>query len=153
MRKLTTIFILTVLLPVLLFARNTQKVIPLESAVYSAADKLYILEGMALPSTTRPWTVAEAEKILSKVSERTSPELYAIVSEAIGERPHLAVDELFGMTFKGYTSVTGYAHTNTDFKYQFNGMTNYLFKTDNEKPTFQASWEAWAGNHIYSFVW
>lgn len=32
-------------------------------------------------------------------------------------------------------------------------MTNYLFSADNEKPTFQGSWEAWAGDHIYSFIW
>lgn len=153
MRKLTIICILIILIPVLLFARNGQKVIPLESDVYGAIDMLYLLEGKALPSTTRPWTTAEAEKILSKVSERTSPELYAIVSEAITELPRLAVDELFKMSFRGYASITGYAHTNTDFRYPFNGMTNYLFSADNEKPTFQGSWEAWAGDHIYSFVW
>ncbi|MBP5163404.1 MAG: hypothetical protein ILP16_10585 [Spirochaetales bacterium] len=137
----------------MLFAYNAQKVIPLESDVYSAMDTLYILEGKALPSTTRPWTVSETEIILSKVSEETSPELYAIVEKAIGEKGRLSVDEMFDMSFKGFVSVTGYAHTDTGFVYPFNGMTNYLFKAVNEKPTFQASWEAWAGNHIYSFVW
>ena len=91
--------------------------------------------------------------ILSKVSEQTSPELYAVVERAIGEKGRLSVDEMFDMSFKALVSVTGYAHTDTDFIYPFNGMTNYLFKTANEKPTLQASWEAWAGNHIYSYVW
>ncbi|MBQ5392120.1 MAG: hypothetical protein IIU44_07095, partial [Spirochaetales bacterium] len=140
-------------MPVLLFAYNAQKVIPLESDVYSAIDTLYLLEGKAVASTTRPWTVAETEMILSKVSEQTSPELYAVVERAIGEKGRLSVDEMFDMSFKALVSVTGYAHTDTDFIYPFNGMTNYLFKTANEKPTLQASWEAWAGNHIYSYVW
>ena len=99
--------ITAVLLPVLLFAYNAQKVIPLESDVYSAMDTLYILEGKALPSTTRPWTVSETEIILSKVSEETSPELYAIVEKAIGEKGRLSVDEMFDMSFKGFVSVTG----------------------------------------------
>ncbi|MBQ3831236.1 MAG: hypothetical protein II813_10040, partial [Spirochaetales bacterium] len=140
-------------MPVLLFAYNAQKVIPLESDVYSAIDSLYLLEGKAVASTTRPWTVAETEMILSKVSEQTSPELYAIVEKAIGEKGRLSVDEMFDMSFKALVSVTGYAHTDTDFVYPFNGMTNYIFKTANERPTLQASWEAWAGNHIYSYVW
>ncbi|MBQ7729314.1 MAG: hypothetical protein IJT86_03075 [Spirochaetales bacterium] len=145
--------LIILLLPVLLFAYNAQKVIPLESDVYSAIDSLYLLEGKAVASTTRPWTVAETEMILSKVSEQTSPELYAIVEKAIGEKGRLSVDEMFDMSFKALVSVTGYAHTDTDFVYPFNGMTNYLFKTANERPTLQASWEAWAGNHIYSYVW
>ena len=152
MRRFSLCLII-LLLPVLLFAYNAQKVIPLDSDVYSAIDTLYLLEGKAFPSTTRPWTVAETEMILSKVSEQTSPELYAIVERAIGEKGRLSVDEMFDMSFKALVSVTGYAHTDTDFIYPFNGMTNYLFKTANEKPTLQASWEAWAGNHIYSYVW
>ena len=63
MRKLI-LCLLALLIPVLLFAYNGQKVIPLESEVYSAIDTLYLLEGKALPSTTRPWTVAEAELYL-----------------------------------------------------------------------------------------
>ena len=152
MRRLS-ICLIILLFPVLLFAYNAQKVIPLESDVYSAIDTLYLLEGKAVASTTRPWTVAETEMILSKVSEQTSPELYAVVERAIGEKGRLSVDEMFDMSFKALVSVTGYAHTDTDFIYPFNGMTNYLFKTANEKPTLQASWEAWAGNHIYSYVW
>lgn len=153
MRRLSVILILLIAVTLSLSAYDGQKVIPLESGVYEAMDTLYLLEGKALPSTTRPWTVAETEKILSKVSEGTSPELYAVIRKAIDEKPRLNVDEMFGMTFSGFVSATGYAHTNTDFRYPFNGMTNYRFKADNEKPTIQAGWEAWAGHHIYSFVW
>ena len=128
MRRLSVILILLIAVTLSLSAYNGQKVIPLESGVYEAMDTLYLLEGKALPSTTRPWTVAETEKILSKVSEGTSPELYAVIRKAIDEKPRLNVDEMFGMTFSGFVSATGYAHTNTDFRYPFNGMTNYRFK-------------------------
>ena len=73
--KKAIVILLLLVTAVSLFATNGQKVIPLESDVYSAIDALYILEGKAVPSTTRPWTVAETKKILSKVSKETSVEL------------------------------------------------------------------------------
>ena len=151
--KRTAVFLLVLFLGVSLFAFNGQKVIPLESDVYRAVDELYILEGKAVPSTTRPWTVAETEKILSKVSKETSVVLYSIVEEALKEEPKIKVDDLFGMTFGGYASITGYAHTDKGYVYPFNDMTNNLFRSEHEVPTFRADWETWVGEHLYSFVW
>ena len=146
-------FLLILLIPAIVFAGNGLKIIPLESDVYSAIDALYILEGKALPSTTRPWTADETAVYLSRVSRETAPELYDIVLNAVEEKPRLEVDEVFGMTFGLKASATAYAHTNTDFSYRFNGMTNYLFSSKTETPPLQASWEAWAGEHFYSYVW
>ncbi len=52
--KKAFVIVLLVLGSVSLFASNGQKVIPLESDVYDAIDALYIMEGKAVPSTTRP---------------------------------------------------------------------------------------------------
>lgn len=151
--KKAIVILLLLVTAVSLFATNVQKVIPLESDVYSAIDALYILEGKAVPSTTRPWTVAETKKILSKVSKETSVELYSIVEEAVGETPKIALDEYFGMTFGGYASITGYAHTNTAYSYPFNEMGSNLFRNANDTPTIRIDWDAWVGEHVYSFVW
>lgn len=152
MKRVALVLLLFVLI-VPLFADNGLKVIPLESDVYSAIDALYVLEGKALPSTTRPWTADEAALYLSKVSRETSPELYDIVLNAVEVKPRLGVDEVFGMTFGLKLSATGYAHTEKGFSYPFNGMTNYLFSTKAETPPVRVSWEAWAGEHFYSYVW
>ena len=152
MKKLLPVLFL--LLPAaLLFAANGQKVIPLESGVYEALDALYALEGKALASTTRPWTVAETRKHLSKVSSDTAPELHAIVFEAVSEEPQITVDDYFGMTFSFHASLTGYAHTDKAFVNPFDGFANYLFRTKNDNPTIQMNWEAWAGEHLYTFAW
>lgn len=152
MKKLLPVLLL-LLSAALLFAANAQKVIPLESGVYEALDALYALEGKALVSTTRPWTVAETQKHLSKVSPDTAPELYAIVQAAVSEEPAFSVDDLFGMTFSFHASLTGYAHTDKAFVYPFDGRTNYLFKTENDNPSIQMNWEAWVGEHLYTFAW
>ena len=146
-------FLLIILIPAIVFAGNGLKIIPLESDVYSAVDALYVLEGKALPSTTRPWTANEAALYLSKVSRETSPALYDIVLNAVEEKPSTGVDEIFGMTFGLKLSATVYAHTEKSFNYQFNGMTNYLFSSENETPPARVSWESWAGEHFYSYVW
>ena len=144
---------LVLLAATFLFADNGQRIIPLESDVYSAMDALYILEGKALPSTSRPWTAVETQKILSKVSRETSPGLYDLILAEVEKEPRIGVDDIFGMSFNGYVSVTGYAHTDTAYEYPFNEMTNTLFRSANQKPTLRAEWESWAGNNLYAFVW
>ncbi|MBQ6671629.1 MAG: hypothetical protein IJM73_00215, partial [Spirochaetales bacterium] len=152
MKKLLSVLLL-LHSAMLLFAANGQKVIPLESGVYEALDALYALEGKALVSTTRPWTVAETQKHLSRVSPDTAPGLYEIVLAAVSEEPAFSVDDLFGMTFSFHASLTGYAHTDKAFVYPFDGRTNYLFKTENDNPSIQMNWEAWVGEHLYTFAW
>ena len=144
--------LLLFLIPAVLFAANGQKVIPLESGVYEALDALYALAGKALPSTTRPWTVSEAAVYLSKISQDTAPALYDAVLAAINEEPAFSVDNLFSMTFSFHASLTGYAHTDKAFVYPFDGRTNYLFKTENDNPSIQMNWEAWVGEHLYTFI-
>ena len=37
-------------------------IIPLNSSLYDVIDTLYLLEGKALPESSRPWSKAQAEK-------------------------------------------------------------------------------------------
>ena len=46
---------------------GAQEVIPLASSVYEDMDLLYLLAGTGTPSGSRPWTKAEARKILGSV--------------------------------------------------------------------------------------
>ena len=41
--------------------------IPLESDIYSKLDALFVLSGRGVPSTSRPYTVAEARNELDKI--------------------------------------------------------------------------------------
>lgn len=112
------ILIISVVLLACIFcvsARNGQEIIPLSSGLYDAMDALFIMEGKALPSTVRPWSISEAERYLSLISEDTSPALYGYVAGILGWEPLFSFDEYAGLTLGASSNVNGYFHTNTDF--------------------------------------
>ena len=43
------------------------EVIPFGSSFYDDVDMLFVLNGQTIPSSSRPWTIAEAENELSKI--------------------------------------------------------------------------------------
>ena len=97
-------------------AANSQKVIPLSSGLYEAMDALYIMEGKAIASTTRPWTAAEAEKYLHNVSESTCPKLYSFILEELGKKPLVRIaDDAFDAGIRLMANINLYYHTNTGF--------------------------------------
>lgn len=134
----------------LAFAWNEQSVIPIDSEVYDALDALYTMEGKAIPSTTRPWTVAEAQKYLSCVSEITAPQLYALVAREIGEKETISFDEVFGLKLALHSHINAYYHTNTSFDYPFDDADSLLFRTfnRNDVSTLRADIEAFAGKNF-----
>ncbi|GHU25352.1 hypothetical protein FACS1894164_14430 [Spirochaetia bacterium] len=46
---------------------NHQKIIPIDSDIYQAIKSLYISTGLALPSTTGPWSEEELLRMLNKI--------------------------------------------------------------------------------------
>ncbi|MBO4410548.1 MAG: hypothetical protein J5775_07315 [Spirochaetales bacterium] len=154
MKKTATV--LTILLIILsaASAANSQKVIPLSSGLYDAMDALYILEGKAMPSTTRPWTVAEAKKYLGNVSESTSPELYAYILREMGRKPLVKLaDDAFDAAFLLKANLNLYYHSNTAFDFPFDEVENQFFRMGhrNDKATFRFDADAQVGQTVYLF--
>ena len=150
------ILIISVVLLACIFcvpARNGQEIIPLSSGLYDAMDALFIMEGKALPSTVRPWSISEAERYLSLISEDTSPALYGYVAGILGREPLFSFDEYAGLTLGASSNVNGYFHTNTDFDWQFNPVENYFFRmdNDNDKSILRLELKGYFGSlfHIY----
>ena len=131
----------------LAFAWNEQSVIPLDSKVYDAMDALYVMEGKALPSTTRPWTVAETRKYLSQVSESTAPQLYDLIVRETGEKDSVSFDEVFDLRLGLKSHLNAYYHTNTSFDFPFDNADSFLFRTfnRNDVSSLRADIEAFAG--------
>ena len=71
MKKTAVILLLAsvILLPSMLFAAEVApKTFPLSSEIYGLMDDLYTLQGLARPSTSRPWSQSEAALIFSRLS-------------------------------------------------------------------------------------
>ena len=71
MRKTAALLMITavILLSIPVFASDVDaKTFPLSSEIYGLMDDLYALQGLARPSTSRPWSQAEAQLIFSRIS-------------------------------------------------------------------------------------
>ena len=62
---------------------------PLDCEIYELMDDLYSLQGLARPSTSRPWSQSEAKLILSRIDESTlnsaEKRLYDRIQDIISE--------------------------------------------------------------------
>lgn len=71
-KKLLTLAILALLAISSLAAAitdvNRQEVVSIDSPIYRAMKNLYISQGLALPSTTGPWTMAELDMMLERLT-------------------------------------------------------------------------------------
>ncbi len=52
-----------------LYSQNFQKIIPLDSDIYKYIDNIYLEQGMAYPSTARPWSEDELIHIIDSISK------------------------------------------------------------------------------------
>ena len=124
MKKLLLI-ILTILLVLPLFATATNLpfvesgvLIPLDNDLYWKMDALFVLAGKAVPSTSRPWTVAEARTYLSLIDSTITNDITS------NERLKALYNELCTYLYsedKNTLSLTltlapeAYGHTNEDY--------------------------------------
>ena len=89
------------------------EVIPVGSRIYDLFDSLFILCGRTSPSSSRPWTVAEARSELSKIDRSSiggyAGRLYDEISEAVSETGAYGISVDFSLNPEVYI------HTNGDF--------------------------------------
>ncbi len=110
-------FCIALLLCFTLGAANSQKIFPLESPVYRYIANLYILQGMALPSTTGPYSQDELQRMLNRLDQNslTTPaeqELYYQAANILAQEPK-QIGQL-GYDVGTMFNLEAYAHTNTD---------------------------------------
>jgi len=90
--------------------KNYQKIFPVDSDVYQAITSLYISQGLALPSTTGPWSADELLKMLDKISiSRLAGGTQAAYDYARAELTRALGPAQFNLK----VAVEGYYHTNT----------------------------------------
>ena len=71
---------ISILVFILLFAPNLgakgngSYIYPLSSPVYSWLEEAYMLEGMAHPSSSKPWSGGEVDNIINRIEERATEE-------------------------------------------------------------------------------
>lgn len=112
MRK-RTLLIVVVLMAALLVSASPGEVIPVGDRFYDIIDSLFILNGQAIPSGTRPWTKAEAINELSLLDRS------GLTGAALGLYDeldaYLAVDRNPSVSVGAAVNPEIYVHTDREF--------------------------------------
>jgi hypothetical protein len=121
-------FSILIFLPGNIFSQS-QRIIPLSSPLYDEIDALYSLYGLATPSAARPWTTAEAGKILQRLDNIAAGSLEAgdriaavnLKARRLYERLEaelsaplkFKIDDLAQVNIQLDAALEAYAHTNS----------------------------------------
>ena len=130
MKRLLTSIVLSFILFPLAASSVAGRVFPIGDRLYGMADALFVSAGYTQPSTSRPWTAAEARNEMSRIDasvlDANQRRLYDMIMETIGGS---GKDELLSVDVE--LSPEAYLHTNE--AYATDGMWAYSF---NERKPF-----------------
>ena len=125
--------------------RNLQKIYPIDSDIYEGITSLYISQGLALPSTTGPWSVDELLMMLDKLDmaklSESAMETYQYVSSQLSKDPPTFK---FGLT----AAVEAYYHMNTS---KFTEPDDWVVSFADRKPLLNLTLETWPGEYFYGY--
>ncbi len=123
----------------------------LNSEIYELMDDLYSLQGLARPSTSRPWSQSEAKLILSGIDESTlnSAEklLYDRIQDIISENLRWNFSD-FALGLKIDLALEGYMHSNDT---QFILDTDWLRGFESRRPLAKLSMDFSVGSLFYTY--
>lgn len=130
---------------------NRQKIYPVDSDVFDAITYLYINQGLALPSTSGPWSEAELLFMLDKIDKDQLDEAmtsaYTYAESVLNQAAKI---ESKGVDFSWNFDATleGYYHTNTT---DFVGRETWIRDYIDQKPLLAVSLETWPSTSFYGY--
>ena len=129
---------------------NGQKIIELNSDIYSSMENLYLLEGHSLPSTSKPWSEAEVIDLLDRISptSEVSNKLYdKIYNKVHSQREIVLSDGDVAMNFDTTIALEGYYHTNQVFKDE----EYWVYGFNEREKNLDVEWDLWSTDNIYVY--
>ena len=134
-----------------LAADVASKTFPLSSEIYELMDDLYSLQGLARPSTSRPWSQSEAQLILSRIDENrlneTEKRLFSRIQDIISENLRWNFED-YAIGVKMDLAIEGYLHSNDT---QFVLDTDWLRGFEYRRPLAKLSMDFSVGSFFYTY--
>lgn len=136
---------------------NRQEIYSLDSPLYDAMEYLYIASGLALPSTTKPWSAAELDMMLARIDvsrlDESEKGVYDFMASELASHPRINPDELFGLGIGMDVRADFHVHTGkNDFTSpDLWGNWGKYGDWNIPEPLFDIPLETWIGNNIYGY--
>ena len=142
-----------VILPLFFSFGQNQRILPLSSSVYAETDALYLMQGRAAPSSSRPWTVSEARMILERIDARflnqREKKLYDAIDLEINKPLRFLPEDNFSFDITLDLAFEAYAHTNVD---DFSLGEDWVYGYEERQPPVKISFEAGLFSWFYFFT-
>lgn len=140
----------SVLFPI--YAETDSFVIPLSSPIYEEIDTLYITQGLSSPSSNRPWSLGESEKILSRLDkDKLDSEEKKILESIENEMKGLMRwndGDSFSFSLGLDTSLESYIHTNNE---DFFLPQHWIRGFEERKPFLKLKLDAAIDDNFYTY--
>ena len=154
-RGFLVFILLSLVLGTLAAAYIPQQVIPLNDDIYADMDDLYLLEGIGTPSNSRPWTMNEANAILSVVEVKdlkgAAKKLYDALSKALGKDLRWTFPDEFSLGADLDVALEFYAHTNTDLADGFTSHEDWIYGFVDRKPLLKLQLDMAVSDFFYTY--
>lgn len=147
MKKILLTLILCLCLFNVVAYDNGQKIWPTDSDIYKCIKSLYIIQGLALPSSSGPWSTNELLE-MTKLLKDDGSDLYQYVMDELSKNPRLQPENGLGFNFGLDLNVESYIHSNNE---SFVGSENFVYDTLDMKPFLQFNWETYIADNFYGF--
>ena len=134
--------------------KNRQEIISVDSPIWDAMQNLYIAQGLSLPSTTGPWSMAEMDLMLDRVNSDKLDEnelcVYEFLYSEIKGEARLNPNSNLGIGIGLDVNAYMYAHSNA---LEYTSLDDFGANNDFKyaKPMFSVPLETWIGSNIYGF--
>lgn len=153
MKKTLMFLIFSVIMVTVLFASaltdNQQKIYKIDCEEYKQLSVLYRVSGLAMPSSTGPWSNAEMVLMLSRIDAAQLSDAARVVYEEV--RYSLNEDNTQKPSFSFDLSIglQGYFHTNTtDFQLRENWISGF----NDQLPVLGLQFENWVSRNFYGYL-
>jgi hypothetical protein len=135
-----------------LFSVPQTKIIPLDSSFYEDMEALYLVSGYGTPSNKAPWSVAEAQVILSRIDvEALSPEMrvfYDKVEQEVSSSLRYNFDDLVDLGFNLDVNGEMYSHSNGS---DFPNESDWTFGFPERSPMIKLKFEMSFDDALYIY--
>ena len=152
MKKAIVLLLLVLILPAIILAADVNsKTFPLSSEIYELMDDLYALQGLARPSTSRPWSQSEAQLILARIDEsrlnETEKRLFSRIQDIISENLRWNFED-YAIGVKMDLALEGYLHSNdTEFVLDTDWIRGFEYR----RPLAKLSMDFSVGSLFYTY--
>ena len=129
------------------------QIIPLSSGIYERMEALYLVSGEGTPSNSQPWSVSQAQQILTRIDRsdllESEQEMYDSIQEEINLPLRYQFDDVVQASFYFHLNGELYAHSNGE---EFTNEEDWSYSFTDRLPMIEMETEFLFDDTFYMFT-